>query len=287
MTSSPSSPAGHLVIIGGAEDRTRGKSILQRFVDLAGRGKVLVITAASTEPEEMWKTYRAAFGELGVQDCEHVKILTREDADQAALAAKVEAAGGVFMTGGDQKRLLALLGGTELCKTMRNAYAEQGLCVGGTSAGASALSEHMLSRSAADVHPEREAACLGVGLGFVADAVIDQHFSERQRLGRLLAAVAHNPKLVGVGIDENTALVVHGGRGLEVVGDGAVTLMDGRDMGFDFLEREDGSALQLADVRVHLLPASARHFPDDQAASQNVSPRIRDLVSGLCKVQTL
>ncbi|MCW7540818.1 cyanophycinase [Aquabacterium sp. A7-Y] len=281
---------GRLVIIGGAEDREQDKPILKRFTELAsaGEGSVLVITAASTEPEEMWKTYRDAFGELGVRHCEPLHIRSRDEANDPAMSEKMRQAGGVFMTGGDQKRLLSLIGGTEVCKTMRTRYAQAGLCVAGTSAGASALSEHMLTMTGS-AHPERDPPCLGVGLGFIGDAVIDQHFSERGRLGRLLAAIAHNPKLIGVGIDENTALIVHGGQGIEIVGEGGVTLMDGRDMSFDFLETAQGDVIQLADVRVHVLPAGTRHElnPEEgtqRAAGLNVPPRVRDLVRAICNV---
>ncbi|AKJ27482.1 cyanophycinase [Caldimonas brevitalea] len=280
---------GHLVIVGGAEDREEDMPILTRFVELADPGDqpLVVITAASTEPEAMWEVYRKAFADLGVKHCEPLHITSRDQANDPASVEKVCHARGVFMTGGDQKRLLALVGGTGVCSAMRSLYNEKGGCIGGTSAGASALPEHMLSGGENQVHAEREHVALGVGLGFISDVVVDQHFAERQRLSRLLSAIAHNPKLIGVGIDENTALIVHRLRGIEIVGDGAVTLMDGREMTFDFLERDDATVIQLADVRVHMVPAGTQHLVNGYTTSaadteRNVPPRIRPLVEVLC-----
>ncbi|HET9641962.1 MAG TPA: cyanophycinase, partial [Burkholderiaceae bacterium] len=142
---------------------------------------------------------------------------------------------------------------------MHRIYRERGACIAGTSAGASAMSEHMLAEGQVSPHPAKGLVDLAAGLGFVPRAIIDQHFSERQRLGRLLAVVAQNPYLLGVGIDEDTALVIERGGGLEVVGRGAVTLVDGREMQSDFLELYEREMIEMHNVRLHLLPDGARH----------------------------
>jgi len=246
------SGCGHLVIIGGHENRQHDMLILERFVALAGgpEARIFVLTAASTQHDERWAQYEAAFPALGVRHLATSNIARREDACQAATAAQVFDADGIFMTGGDQKRLLALIGRTR--------------------AGASAMSEHMLFHGTTDLLPHKEAVHLGAGLGLVRRLIIDQHFSQRHRLGRLLAVVAQNPYLLGAGIDENTALIVRPGHGVEVIGDGAVTLIDGRDMQSNFTEVKPCTTLELADLRLHLLPAGLRCDlgapvrPDDQ-----------------------
>ncbi len=186
---------GHLVIIGGGEDRIYGKEILGRFVELAGglESTIVLITAASGLSEHMWEVYRQAFGELGVIDLSHLAIDSRVDANSERAVRLLAGADGIFMTGGDQKRLLALIGGTKVDRALHAAYKERGACIGGTSAGASAMSGHMLASGAAVAQPEKGAVSMAAGLGLLQHVLIDQHFSERHRLGRLLTAIAQNP----------------------------------------------------------------------------------------------
>jgi cyanophycinase len=268
MTKTPRHRAprrGHLFIIGGAEDREEDKVVLTRLVEMAG-GKdirVAVLTAASNYHEEMWTSYDQAFGDLGVDQRVAVHIETRDDANDEARAQAIYDADLVFMTGGDQKKLLALIGGTRIDRAMHRALRERGACIAGTSAGASAMSEHMLYDGARlDGGNSRRTVQISAGLGFMRRVVIDQHFSERERLGRLLHVVAQNPYLLGAGIDENTALIVEPGLGLEVVGEGSVTIIDGREMLSNFLEVERRERLELTNVKLHLLPAGARYYFD-------------------------
>ena len=284
---------GHLVIIGGHEKRTHDMPILERFVALAGgpAARVFVLTAASTRHDDMWALYEGAFTALGVRHVTTSNIAIRDDACDKATATEVFEADGIFMTGGDQKRLLALIGGTRIDHAMHRALRERGACIGGTSAGASAMSEHMLFDGTKDLLPQKGSVHLGAGLGLVRRVVIDQHFSERQRLGRLLSVVAQNPYLLGAGIDENTALIVRPGHGVEVIGDGAVTLIDGREMQSNFTEVKDRATLELADVRLHLLPAGVRYdlgspARDDEhgapaAPAASPSPGLRDAVEAV------
>jgi cyanophycinase len=252
---------GHLVIIGGHEDRKRDKEILCRFVDLAGGkdAKIVVISAASTVADEMWEIYDQAFGELGVTNRVHLHLRNRQCANDPEHIKDIRDATGIFMTGGDQKRLLAIIGGTALDTAMHAALKLRGACIGGTSAGASAMSGHMLAQGRAELHPEKGSVSLGAGLGFLHKVVIDQHFSERQRLSRLLSVVAQNPYLQGIGIDEDTALVIERGVGIEVLGEGAVTIVDGRNMSTNIAEISDRETPELIDVRLHLLPAGSKY----------------------------
>ena len=260
---------GHLVIIGGHEDRTRDMEILSRFVELSGGtdANIVVITAASTVPDDMWSMYDSAFGNLGVTRRSHLELTSRQEANSEEFVRQVAEADGIFMTGGDQKRLLALLGGTALDAEMHVALKTRGATIGGTSAGASAMSGHMLAQGRVELHPEKGSVSLAAGLGLLQRVVIDQHFSERQRLSRLLTIVAQNPYLQGIGIDEDTALVVERGVGIEVLGAGAVTIVDGRTMITNVADIKDRDTPELIDVRLHLLPAgSSYRLPTDATA---------------------
>lgn len=257
---------GHLVIIGGGEDRTGGKQILKRFIELSGgeKSRIAVLTAASTEPDEVWKVYDRAFGELGIRERIEVAIPSREAADGDPALETLKGVDAVFITGGDQKRLLALLGGTKLDFALHDAFTTRGICIGGTSAGASAMSEHMLAEGKADDHhPHKGMALLAAGFGFLPRVIVDQHFSQRRRLVRLLSAVAQNPYLLGAGIDEDTALVIRRNSGIEVVGEGAVTLVDGRHMISNILEVDQDEHLEMLNVRLHLLPAGCTYYQEE------------------------
>jgi cyanophycinase len=252
---------GHLVIIGGHEDRKHDMEILTRFVELSGGkdAKIVVISAASAVAGEMWQIYDKAFGELGVRERVHLHLRSRQCANDEEHIRDIRDATGIFMTGGDQKRLLAIIGGTALDTAMHSALKLRGACIGGTSAGASAMSGHMLAQGRAELHPEKGSVSLGAGLGFLHKVVVDQHFSERQRLSRLLSVVAQNPYLQGIGIDEDTALVIERGVGIEVLGEGAVTIVDGRNMSTNIAEISENETPELIDVRLHLLPAGSKY----------------------------
>jgi cyanophycinase len=277
---------GHLVIIGGHEDKQYDMDILKRFVELSGgsQAKVVVITAASAVTEEMWDSYDRVFGELGVARRVHLHLQSRQDANDAEHIEDIRDATGIFMTGGDQKRLLALIGGTRLDTEMHAALKLRGACIGGTSAGASAMSGHMLAQGRAELHPEKGSVSLGAGLGFLHKVVVDQHFSERQRLSRLLSVVAQNPYLQGIGIDEDTALVIERGVGIEVIGEGAVTIVDGHAMSTNIAEISDRETPELIDVRLHLLPAGSKYrLPQDGEEARRIPPPLLDFIENVTK----
>jgi cyanophycinase len=278
---------GHLVIIGGGEDRKHDKEILSRFVELAGgrQARIVVITAASSIATEMWEIYDKAFGDLGVQQRTHLHLQSRQDANSEEHIKDILEATGIFMTGGDQKRLLAIIGGTALDAEMHAALKLRGACIGGTSAGASAMSGHMLATGRAELHPEKGSVSLGAGLGFLHRVVVDQHFSERQRLSRLLSVVAQNPYLQGIGIDEDTALVVERGVGIEVLGEGAVTIVDGRAMSTNIAEISDRETPEMIDVRLHLLPAGSQYrLPKDgDGDDRQIPPSLLEFLENVTK----
>ena len=278
---------GHLVIIGGSEDRKEDMPILTRFVELCGGpgAKIVVITAASQVADQMWEMYDSAFSALGVTRHSHLEVTSRQDANSPDYVRQVAEADGIFMTGGDQKRRLALIGGTAMDAEMHKALKLRGATIGGTSAGASAMSGHMLAQGRAEIRPEKGSVSLGAGLGFLHRVVIDQHFSERQRLSRLLTVVAQNPYLQGIGIDEDTALVVERGVGIEVVGQGAVTVVDGRTMVTNVADIADRDTPELIDVRLHLLPAGSRYrLPDgDARRAGNLPAPLLDFLENLTK----
>jgi cyanophycinase len=279
---------GHLVIIGGGEDRKHDKAILSRFVELAGGAdaRIVVVTAASKIADEMWDVYDQAFGDLGVKTRKHLALASRQDANNEDVVREVSLADGIFMTGGDQKRLLATIGGTALDAEMHTALKLRGACIGGTSAGASAMSGHMLAQGRADLHPEKGSVSLGAGLGFLHRVVIDQHFSERHRLSRLLSLVAQNPYLLGIGIDEDTALVVARGIGIEVLGEGAVTIVDGRHLLTNLADIAERDTPELIDVRLHLLPAgSVFRLPQGGADEKPLPPPLLDFLNNVTNLK--
>jgi cyanophycinase len=275
---------GRLVIIGGAEDKLRDRVILRRFVELCGgpAARIRVLCAASSEPQASWETYRAVFADLGVTDCAPIEIADRDAANSAAVTDRILEADGIFISGGDQRRLMNLIWESDAFRALHVAFHLRGCCVGGTSAGAAALSRHMLVQGEATRLPEKEAAELDIGLGFVAGAIIDQHFSERGRLGRLLSVMAQRPQMLGVGVDEDTALVIERGQSIEVIGKGAVTIVDGRAMHSNHDEIESRARLEMIGVRLHLLPAGHHYGTDARGRwSPKVPVALREAVDQL------
>lgn len=272
-----------LIAIGGNEDRRDEMAVLRRFVQACGgpQARIVVLTAASAVPQILWAGYERALATLGVQGCVEMALGSREDADAPAAVREILAADGVFMTGGDQRRLLSVLGGSAVAEAMRRARAQRGLCIAGTSAGAAALSGRMLAGGRAPLLPEKDVVLLDAGLDLLPGAIIDQHFSERRRLARLMSAVAQHPQLLGVGIDEDTALVVGRG-GIEVVGSGAVTLLDGRHMGSSIGQAQPGERLTLAGLRIHVLQSGQRlHL--DAGATGFAAAGLREAVEVLVR----
>jgi cyanophycinase len=275
LSSSPGAPAprrvGHLVIVGGNEEREGDMQVLRRFVELTGRPEPRVLVLGSLpSADPSWKALDSAFAELGVAQRFSLPLASREACLDPKTADHVRTADGIYLHGVDAQRLMALLGGTLLHEALMNALQCDAKCVAGTGAGASVLSQYVMFDG-------RDAASLGAGLGLVQRALIDQRFSERRRLGPLLALVARNRQLIGLGIDEDTALVIEPGGGIEVVGDGAVTLIDGREMATHALQPGGRETLELVDVKLHLLPTGASYTCDEAVC--DVPAALKDIVT--------
>ena len=251
--------SGHLVIIGGAEDKVRQRLILSRFVSLAGgqAAKVAVISTASSLGDVATDLYRQIFHQLGVSDVRGLRPLVREDANDPRQAELLSDATAIFMTGGNQLRLASVVSGTRLGRAIIERH-RQGAVVGGTSAGASAISSHMVAFGTGGATPKQRMTQLSAGLGLIPGVVIDQHFEQRNRIGRLLALVAQSPSLLGIGIDEDTAIVVSPGGILEVIGKGAVTILDASDVQTDAYEVKRHRPIMISGVVLHSLSAGYR-----------------------------
>jgi len=220
---------GPLLVVGGAEDKTGACVILRELVRLAGgaTSRIAVLTTASEFPREVGATYVRVLTRLGAGHVEPVHVELREQAECPETLRRVESATAAFFTGGIQARIADLVLGTDLHDILYRRWRAGGLAVGGTSAGAAAMSELMIVGSPGPVNVRPDGVIMGSGLGFTPQVIVDQHFSERRRLGRLVRAVARHPDRLGLGIDEDTAILVHGDT-FGVIGRGTVTLVDSR-----------------------------------------------------------
>ena len=247
---------GHLLVIGGAEDKYNERRILKKFLELAGGGKaeVLIVPVASDFPEFAADVYTQAFRNLGVANPRVLRATSRQDIVHADVEKLTHGVTGVFMTGGDQMRLVSLLGGTKLAEKIRKMVRETNVVMAGTSAGAAAMSTSMIVRGEPSSHPHKNAVKLSPGLGFLKNIIIDQHFSERGRISRLITAVSYNPYNLGIGIDENTAIILDGKGVLEVYGQGSTTIVDGSEITFnEIAEVADNEAFSICGVQFHVL----------------------------------
>ena len=246
---------GHLLVIGGAEDKYNERRILKKFLELAGgdKAEVLIVPVASDFPEFAADVYTQAFRNLGVANPRVLRATSRQDIVQADVEKLCDGVTGVFMTGGDQMRLVSLLGGTKLAEKLRNLVRDTNVVMAGTSAGAAAMSTSMIVRGEPSSHPHKNAVKLSPGLGFLKNIIIDQHFSERGRISRLITAVSYNPYNLGIGIDENTAIILDGKGILEVFGQGSTTIVDGSQISFnEIAEVADNEAFSICGVQFHV-----------------------------------
>jgi cyanophycinase len=243
---------GTLIAIGGHEDREGERVILREVARLVRGGKLVVATVASHEPEGYFESYRRAFADLGVTDLVELYVEDRAETAAPETLRLLEGAAGVFFSGGDQLRISSTLGDTPVARRVTEILAAGGV-VAGTSAGAAAMSDTMLVKGSSGESHRIGDLHMAPGLGLVRDVIIDQHFAERGRIGRLLGAVAQNPRELGVGIDEDTAIVVRDGR-FNVVGAGAVYVVDGAGVTRSSIaEAEPDRTLSIFDVRLHVL----------------------------------
>lgn len=249
---------GWIVPIGGAENKENDRHILQRFVRVSGAEEAdIVVIPTASRVHETGARYEQLFRELGAARVTVMDFDTRRDCQERGRLRRLEQASGIFFTGGNQLRLTTLLGGTPVAKLIRSRNA-RGVTVGGTSAGASILSEHMIAGGDEGSSVIAGSVRLAPGLGLTNRFIIDQHFRERDRLGRLLTAIAYNPFAVGIGLDEDTAAFIGPGELLEVEGTGGVTVVDPGEVNFSSIDAaEDGQPVCMLGLTVHVLVAGA------------------------------
>jgi cyanophycinase len=253
---------GHLVIIGGAEDKYNERRLLRKFVALAGESeaRILIVPVASDYPEFSADVYTQTFRNLGLQQVKVLRATSRQAVINANADELLADVTGVFISGGDQMRLVSILGGTEFARGLEERVRHSPLVLAGSSAGAAGMSSSMIVRGEAASHPNKNTVRLSPGLGILRNIIIDQHFTERGRLSRLITAVSYNPRQLGLGIDENTAVVISNDGTLEVCGDGTVTIVDGSRITYnDIAEVEDVQPFAVTGVQLHILRDGLRY----------------------------
>ncbi|SNC75472.1 cyanophycinase [Hymenobacter gelipurpurascens] len=265
-------PKGILIPIGGHERKAEVSEeeaadrpdvapelILQRFVDEV-KGPILVIPTASEEAEASGEEYVAIFQKLGAGPVKVLNIQERAEANDEKNLKLLEEAGGVMFTGGDQLRLTALLGGTMLQRRMKERYTHERFVIAGTSAGATAMSTPMIYQGRNDAGMLKDEIHITTGLEFLHDVAIDTHFVARGRIVRMAQIIATNPACIGLGLEENTGVVITKGRELEVIGDGLVVVVDGMNCSSTTIhEVKPGEPFTIRDLRVHLL-SRGQHY---------------------------
>lgn len=243
---------GTLIIIGGHEDQEGERTILKEVARHITDGRLVLATIASHSREGYLEKYQASFGELGITEVTELYVDDREEARHADKLKALEGVDAIFFSGGDQLRITSQIGGTPLYDRILEIY-ECGGVIAGTSAGASAMSETMLVKGPDASSFRFDEVHMAPGLGLLHGVIIDQHFAERGRIGRLLGAVTQNPRELGIGIDEDTAIVVKGST-VRVIGSGAVYLVDASDVSYsDVSEEKPSAAPSIYDIRLHVL----------------------------------
>jgi cyanophycinase len=262
------SARGYIVPIGGAEEKFDNPEILDRFVEICGGKKArIAIVPTASELEDTGRNYEKLFLKLGIQHAEDLQLLTRKDCHKSEPLAYLEKSDGVFMTGGNQLRLSTTLGGTPVAQMIRRRNAT-GLHVAGTSAGAAFMPEHMIAGGDEGSTPSPTMVTMAPGLGLTNNFIIDQHFRQRDRLGRLATALAYNPFAVGIGLDEDTAAFISPDNTLEVEGSGGITVIDAADLEFSSMDQvAEGEAVCMLGLRVHVLVKGTRYNLHTRLAS--------------------
>jgi cyanophycinase len=246
--------SGPLIAIGGHEDKEGDCAILRAIAEAMNGGKLVIATVASHEPEGYFDTYKQAFGRLGLDNLVELYVNERAEGRKQEVLDLLKDAAGIFFTGGDQLRISSQIGDTPIERIVQEIH-ERGGLVAGTSAGAAFMSEIMLVKGSSGESHRIGDLHMAPGSGLVPGAIIDQHFAERGRIGRLLGAVAQNPRVIGIGIDENTAIVVRGDS-FSAIGAGAVYVVDGENVTHSNIsEAKPERALSMHGVTLHVLSA--------------------------------
>ncbi|KRA76628.1 cyanophycinase [Lysobacter sp. Root667] len=259
---------GWIVPIGGAEDKENDTAILRRFLKISGGSAAdIVVIPTASRLADTGDRYEKLFTELGAAQVEVMDFDTRRDCHEPGRVRRIERASGIFFTGGNQIRISTMLGGTPVAQAIRARNA-QGVTVGGTSAGASILSEHMIAYGVEGASPRANSVRLAPGLGLTNRVVIDQHFRQRDRLGRLVASLAYNPFAVGIGLDEDTAAFIGPDNTIEVEGSGSVTVVDADGLQFSSMHLVgENEPVCLLGLGVHILTKGATFNLNTRKAS--------------------
>jgi len=261
---------GELVIIGGAEETEGDCQILREFVRRSGglKARIVVLTAASSLPQEVGEEYIEIFKRLSAETVEVVDTRDQSDANSPQAIKTVAQATGIFFTGGDQSRIIRAIKDTILDDVIHKRYAD-GAVIAGTSAGAAVMPNQMIVEGESDTNPRLDAVAMGPGMGFLPGVVVDQHFAQRGRLGRLLSAILLQPSVLGFGIDENTAAIVSGSQ-VEVIGEGAVTVVDESGKTYDNIGKVlKDELVAVFGIKLHVLPEGCRF---DLVTRQPIAP---------------
>lgn len=268
---------GWIVAIGGAENKENDRRILERFVRVSGGAKSdIVVIPTASRVHETGPRYEQVFSDIGARRVTVMDFDTRRDCQEGGRLKRIEEASGVFFTGGNQLRLTTLLGGTPVAKLIRAANA-RGVTVGGTSAGASILAEHMIAAGDEGSALIAGSVRLAPGLGLTNRLIIDQHFRQRDRFGRLLTALAYNPFAVGIGLDEDTAAFIGPDETVEVEGSGGVTIVDGTDVSYSSIDDVgDGQPVCMLGLKLHVLTAGATFNLHTRLAAAGVVNRSKE-----------
>ena len=259
---------GFIVPIGGAEEKFHNPEILDRFIDICGgkEARVGIIPTAS-ELDDTGRSYEKLFRKIGVKHTQVLPFEAREDCESGEDLEYLEKCDGIFLTGGNQLRLSTTLGGTAVAQTIRRRNAA-GMHVAGTSAGAAFMPEHMIAGGLEGSTPRPDMVTMAPGLGLTNKFIVDQHFRERDRLGRLLTALAYNPFAIGLGLDEDTAAFIAPDDHIEVVGSGGITVIDPRELSYSSMDRaRRGEPVSLIGVKLHILVAGGRFETVSRTAS--------------------
>ncbi|NFG27461.1 cyanophycinase [Clostridium botulinum] len=251
---------GNLIIIGGGEDKEGKKEILKRVCASIDKDKdiLLIATIATEYPKEAANKYKKAFGKLKVKNIRVLDISERMDSFNEENVELIRNSSLIFFTGGDQLRITSLIGGSPIYSALKEAC-KKGIFIVGTSAGASVMSDTMIVEGSDEQSPRKCTLKMAPGLGLIKDVIIDQHFAQRGRIGRLLTGIAENPEVLGIGIDENTAIIVNQEGKVEVIGEGAVYFIDGSEITYTNVSELYGEdILSMYNVKLHILTNSKR-----------------------------
>jgi cyanophycinase len=268
---------GWIIPIGGAENKENDRHILERFVRCSGgRDADIVVIPTASRLHETGPRYERLFKDIGAARVDVMDFDTRRDCQEPGRLQRLEEASGIFFTGGNQLRLTTLLGGTPVAKLVRTRNAS-GVSVGGTSAGASILSEHMIAFGDEGSSVISGSVRLAPGLGLTNRFIIDQHFRQRDRLGRLLTALAYNPFAIGIGLDEDTAAFIGPDETVEVEGSGGVTIVDAADVSYSSMDSvTEGQPVCMLGLRLHVLVAGATFNLHTRVASAGSLARSKE-----------